>query len=144
MRFYQQLAPTALIHTPRCYFTGDVEEATSEFVLMMEDLAPAEQGDQLRGVTLDQARLAVIEAAKLHASHWGDEGLDDLPWVSNAKAAPPSAADVGSGRRRSGRKSTTALRTGPPRATLRSDAGDKLTVRCWRRDRANSTTARAA
>ncbi len=91
VRFYQQLAPTALIHTPRCYFT-DVDEATSEFVLIMEDLAPAEQGDQLRGVTLDQARLAVIEAAKLHASHWGDEGLDELPWVSNSRAAPPSAA----------------------------------------------------
>ena len=91
VRFYQRrLAPTALIHTPRCYFT-DVDEATSEFVLMMEDLAPAEQGDQLRGVTLAQARLAVIEAAKLHASHWGDEGLDELPWVSNTKAAPAEA-----------------------------------------------------
>jgi hypothetical protein len=91
VRFYQQLAPTALIATPRCYFT-DVDEATSEFVLMMEDLAPAEQGDQLAGVSLDQARLVVVEAARLHASHWGDAGLDELPWVSNAKAAPPSAA----------------------------------------------------
>jgi hypothetical protein len=91
VRFYQQLAPTAQIHTPRCYFT-DVDEATSEFVLMMEDLAPAEQGDQLRGVSLEQARLGVIEAAKLHASHWDDAGLDDLPWVSGSKAAPPSAA----------------------------------------------------
>ena len=78
VRFYQQLAPKALIHTPRCYFT-DVDEATSAFVLMMEDLAPAEQGDQLAGVTLDQARLVVVEAARLHASHWGDEGLDALP-----------------------------------------------------------------
>ena len=92
VRFYQQLAPTALIHTPRCYFT-DVDEVTSEFVLMMEDLAPAEQGDQLRGVSLEQARLAVVEAAKLHASHWGDDGLDALPWVSNTRAAPPSAAN---------------------------------------------------
>lgn len=88
VRFYQQLAPTALIHTPRCWFT-DVDEATSEFVLMMEDLAPAEQGDQLVGVTLDQARLVVVEAARLHASHWGDEGLDALPWVSGSKVAPP-------------------------------------------------------
>lgn len=87
VRFYQQLAPTALIHTPRCYFT-DVEEATSEFVLMMEDLSPAEQGDQLKGVSLDQARLVVLEAAKLHASHWGDDRLDELPWVSGSKAAP--------------------------------------------------------
>lgn len=89
VRFYQQLAPTTLIHTPRCYFT-DVDEATSEFVLIMEDLAPAEQGDQLKGVSLDQARLVVVEAARLHASHWDDGGLDDLPWVSGSKAAPPS------------------------------------------------------
>ncbi len=91
VRFYQELAPTALIHTPRCYF-ADVDEATSEFVLMMEDLSPAEQGDQLIGVSLDQARLVVVEAARLHASHWNDAGLDDLPWVSNARAAPPSLA----------------------------------------------------
>jgi hypothetical protein len=125
VRFYQQLAPTALIHTPRCYFT-DVDEATSEFVLMMEDLAPAEQGDQLRGVTLAQARLAVIEAAKLHASHWGDEGLDALPWVSNAKAAPPSAATPAA---------VASLwqgfkqRYGPRLAPHCADAGDRLTAR---------------
>jgi hypothetical protein len=91
VRFYQQLAPKALIATPRVWFT-DVDEATSDFVLMMEDLAPAEQGDQLRGVSLEQARLVVVEAAKLHASHWNDEGLDELAWVSGSKAAPPSMA----------------------------------------------------
>jgi len=91
VRFYQELAPKALISTPRCYFT-EVDEATSDFVLMMEDLAPAEQGDQLQGVTLDQARLVVREAAKLHASHWNDDGLDALWWVSGSKASPPSMA----------------------------------------------------
>lgn len=92
VRFYQQLAPGALVQTPRCYFT-DVDEATSNFVLMMEDLAPAVQGDQLRGVSLEQARLVVEQAAKLHASHWGDDGLDELPWVSGSKAAPAGAAN---------------------------------------------------
>ncbi len=86
VRFYQDLAPKALIHTPRVYFT-DVDETTSDFVLMMEDLAPAEQGDQLTGVTLEQARLVVVEAAKLHASHWQDPALDEMPWVSGSKAA---------------------------------------------------------
>jgi hypothetical protein len=124
VRFYQQLAPTALIRTPRCYFT-DVDEATSEFVLMMEDLAPAEQGDQLRGVSLDQARLAVIEAAKLHASHWGDASLDELPWVSNARAAPPSAATSGSvGSLWHGFKQRYAPRLQPHWI----DAGDRLTA----------------
>jgi hypothetical protein len=92
VRFYQQLAPKALVQTPRCYFT-DVDEATSAFVLMMEDLAPAEQGDQLAGVTLDQARLVVEQAAKLHASHWADDSLDALPWVSGSSAAPPGVVN---------------------------------------------------
>lgn len=86
VNFYKHLAPTALISTPRVYFT-DVDPATSEFVLMMEDLAPAEQGDQLRGCTLEQARLAVREAANLHASHWDDQALEDLAWLSGTRAA---------------------------------------------------------
>ncbi len=90
VRFYQHLAAGALVSTPRCLF-AEVDEATSEFVLMMEDLSPAKQGDQLHGVTLDQARLAVIQAGRLHASHWNDEGLDHLPWVSGSRAAPAGA-----------------------------------------------------
>ncbi len=94
VRFYQQLAPTARISTPRCWHT-DVDEASCDFVLIMEDLAPAEPGDQLKGVTLDQARQVIVEAAKLHASHWADDRLDALPWVSGSKAAPASAASSG-------------------------------------------------
>ena len=89
VKFYQQLAEKALVQTPRVWFT-DVDEATGEFVLMMEDLAPAQQGDQLKGVTLDQARLVMIQAARLHASFWADDGLDELAWVSGSKAAPAS------------------------------------------------------
>jgi hypothetical protein len=91
VRFYQQLAPTARIRTPRTWF-AEVDEATHDFVLIMEDLAPAEPGDQLKGVSLDQARAVIVEAARLHASHWDDAGLDALPWVSGSKAAPASAA----------------------------------------------------
>lgn len=90
VRFYQQLAPRAQVNTPRCWFT-DTNADGGEFVLMMEDLAPAEQGDQLKGVSLDQAKLVVEQAARLHASFWGDESLDDLPWVQGSKAAPASA-----------------------------------------------------
>lgn len=91
VRFYQHLAGTALVSTPRCHM-AEVDDATGEFVLLMEDLAPAEQGDQLRGVTLEQAERVIDEAARLHASHWGDEGLEELSWVSGTRAAPPSQA----------------------------------------------------
>jgi len=86
VNFYKHLAPTALIATPKVYFT-DVDPATSEFVLMMEDLAPAEQGDQLKGCTIEQTRLAIREAANLHASHWNDAAIEDLAWVSGTRAA---------------------------------------------------------
>lgn len=89
--FYRHLADSALIRTPHCLL-ADVEPNSGEFVLLMEDLAPAEQGDQLRGVSLEQALRVIDEAARLHASHWEDDALDDLPWVSGSRAAPPSAA----------------------------------------------------
>lgn len=91
VQFYRQLSPTALVSTPYCYGTA-LDEASGRFVLMMEDLAPAEQGDQLKGVSLEQARLVVDEAAKLHGSHWGDEAIEDLAWVSGTRAAPSGAA----------------------------------------------------
>lgn len=91
VHFYRELAATARISTPFWYL-AEVDKPSGEFVLLMEDLAPAEQGDQLAGVSLDQARLVIDEAAKLHASHWQDPGLDELPWVSGARAAPPSQA----------------------------------------------------
>ncbi len=87
VKFYQLLQPDARITTPPCYFT-DVNEETHDFVLLMGDLAPAEQGDQLAGVTLDQARLVVKEAAKLHSAFWNDDRLDDYAWVMNTKNAP--------------------------------------------------------
>lgn len=86
VNFYKHLAKTAGINTPRCFFT-DIDDTSHEFVLMMEDLAPAAQGDQLTGVSLDTARLVLEQSAMLHASHWGDDGLDDLPWVQGSKHA---------------------------------------------------------
>jgi hypothetical protein len=92
--FYRELAASARIATPRCYVAA-VEPASGEFVLLMEDLAPAEQGDQLRGVTLDQAGLVVDEAAKLHGSHWGDENLEELAWMvaTRTSTVPPLSPD---------------------------------------------------
>lgn len=86
VRFYQVLQERAGISTPRCYFT-DVDEASHDFVLIMEDMAPAEQGDQLAGVGIETARQVIVEAAKLHAAFWEDDTLDDYPWVSGSKGS---------------------------------------------------------
>jgi hypothetical protein len=79
--FYRDLAHTVDIRTPQCHF-ADIDAATGEFVLVLEDLAPCVQGDQLAGCTVDQAALAMEELAKLHAPRWGDARLAELPWLN--------------------------------------------------------------
>ena len=85
VNFYQKLAVKTNIRTPHCYYAAQDE---SGFAIVLEDLAPACQGDQIIGVSIEQAKLAIVEAAKLHASYWADPLIDTLPWVSGAKAAP--------------------------------------------------------
>jgi hypothetical protein len=79
--FYRDVAPTVDIRVPHCYH-ADWNAGTGDFVLLMEDLAPAQQGNQLSGCDLDQARTAVLELAKLHGPRWGDPALDDIEWLS--------------------------------------------------------------
>lgn len=86
VRFYQTLQPRARISTPGCIFT-DVDETTHDFVLIMQDLAPAQQGDQLTGVDLATAHLVMAEAARLHAAFWNDDSLDAYPWVGGSRDA---------------------------------------------------------
>jgi hypothetical protein len=79
--FYQQLAPNLPIHTPTVYYT-DIEPGTPHFVLLLEDMAPARAGDQLRGCSPDEARVAVGELVGLHAPRWGDPALASLDWLA--------------------------------------------------------------
>jgi aminoglycoside/choline kinase family phosphotransferase len=81
VNFYRLLARTVDIRTPGCHF-ADIDLATGEFVLVMEDLAPAAQGNQMVGCTTAQAALALDELAKLHAPRWGDQRLAALPWLN--------------------------------------------------------------
>jgi hypothetical protein len=72
--FYRELAARIPIAKPRCYF-AEIAGEGPEFALILEDLAPAEQGDQLAGCSLEVARAAVLQLALLHAPTWCDETL---------------------------------------------------------------------
>ena len=78
--FYRDVAHTVAVSRPHCYYAA-VEAGTSRVVLVLEDLAPAEQGDQLAGCSVEQAELAIDEAAKLHGPRWGDPTLAELAWA---------------------------------------------------------------
>jgi Phosphotransferase enzyme family len=87
--FYRELAHTVHVSRPHCYF-ADLEHGTANVVVVLEDLAPAEQGDQIAGCTVEQAELVMDEAAKLHAPRWGDPTLADMAWLNR----PPSGGTV--------------------------------------------------
>ena len=80
VRFYQELRPTLDVQTPGLLFAA-IDPATHGFCLIMEDLAPAVQGDQIAGCSPDQASLAIDQAIKLHAPRWGDASLNDIDWL---------------------------------------------------------------
>ena len=80
VKFYRDLAPTIDMRIARCYY-GDWTEVDGDFVLLLEDLSPAEQGDQTTGCTAVEARIAVLELARLHGPRWNDPALDDIEWL---------------------------------------------------------------
>lgn len=77
--FYRQLAHRAKINTPDVY-VAEIDES-GNFVLLLEDMAPATAGDQMSGMSVADARLAIAEAAKLHAAFWNDQELESQDWV---------------------------------------------------------------
>jgi hypothetical protein len=83
INFYREFAAKLPIRTPHCYF-AEIAANDVDFVLLLEDLAPAKQGDQLRGCTPEQARLAVQEVAKLHIPHLNDPDIETRDWLNRS------------------------------------------------------------
>lgn len=86
--FYRTFPKVAGRITPNALYT-DYDEATNRFALIMEDMAPSVQGDQLKGCNPVEGRLALSAAAVLHAAHWEDPALDDHDWLQGSAKAPP-------------------------------------------------------
>jgi aminoglycoside/choline kinase family phosphotransferase len=78
--FYRELAATVAVRTPRCHYAALAEDGAT-FVLLLDDLSPAVQGDQLAGCAPEPAADAVANLAGLHGPRWCDPSLLDLPWL---------------------------------------------------------------
>lgn len=88
--FYRELAPQLGISLPRCYH-AEIDGEGPEFVLLLEDMQPARQGDQLEGCTAEIARAAVQELVGLQAPSWCDGSLLDYDWLTSPVLADPTA-----------------------------------------------------
>lgn len=80
IRFMRELDATTSVRTPRV-FLADIVSGTAEFVVVMEDLGHLVMGDQVEGVTVAQARDAVLTMADLHAGWWGKVQSSTMDWV---------------------------------------------------------------
>lgn len=82
VRFYEVLAPVLPMATPPVFHVAIDPDDLGRFVLLMADMAPAQQGDQLLGCTPEVAASAVGELVGLHAPRWGDPSLAELEWLN--------------------------------------------------------------
>lgn len=78
--FYRELGPAAGIRIPTMHF-GAADPQSGDFVMLMEDLAPARVGDQLAGCSAQDARSAVGAIAKCHALWWESPRLKSFAWL---------------------------------------------------------------
>jgi hypothetical protein len=91
-RFYDEVAPTLDVRTPRAYVNLADAEA-GRFALLLEDLAPLRSVDQVVGATPGQAERVMRELASLHSAWFEHPSLAALSWMPRVDD-PMSAAIV--------------------------------------------------
>ncbi|GAB91418.1 phosphotransferase [Gordonia rhizosphera] len=74
IRFYREIADTVDAPTPTAY-ASEISDEGTEFVLLLEDMTPAEQGDQILGAGPEVIKAVAVGAAGLHAPRWCDDTL---------------------------------------------------------------------
>lgn len=83
--FYTELVGQLPVSVPTALYAAlDVNQ--TDFVLLMDDLAPARQVDQILGCTVDEAVLIMDQAAALHAASWQRAEWAALPWLQGTAA----------------------------------------------------------
>jgi len=84
-RFYGSLAAQTPVRTPVPYHivceTSPDPAVPETYMLLMEDLGALTEGDQVAGVTVDQARAALVGLAQHHARFWNEAGLEDADFI---------------------------------------------------------------
>ena len=94
VRFYRELAATVAVRAPAAHHVAMTPD-TGDFTLLLEDLAPWRQGDQIAGCTVAQARDAAVNLAGLHGPRWCDPALLDVEGLSiNGPADAALLAEV--------------------------------------------------
>jgi aminoglycoside/choline kinase family phosphotransferase len=78
--FYSEVLPSAPLNAPRAHVAESAEGST-DFVLVLDDLAHLDGADHVAGLSLRRAGRVIDELARFHAWGWGDERQAALPAV---------------------------------------------------------------
>ena len=92
--FYTHIADVVKVPIPHSFYC-DISDDGGDIVLLLADMAPAVQGDQIAGCTAVEAELAARAIAGLHAPTWCDPKWTDFPGL--AMSMPDAAAAKGLG-----------------------------------------------
>lgn len=77
--FYAELAPTVAVRTPGCHLAAAA--GPGEFTLVLDDVTPLVQADQMRGLTPGQAMDCAVNLAGLHGPRWCDPTLERIDGI---------------------------------------------------------------
>ncbi|HKP44777.1 phosphotransferase family protein [Mycobacterium sp.] len=91
VEFYTDVADRVRIPVPGCFYS-DIANDGMDFVLLLADMAPAVQGDQIAGCTPGEAQLAAEALAGLHGPSWCDPVWLGLSAISMPKPGDEAAA----------------------------------------------------
>ncbi len=91
VEFYSAVTGQVAIPVPGC-FHSEISSDGKDFVLVLADMAPAEQGDQIAGCSPAEAELAVEALAGLHGPSWNARQFFDLPSIVMPKPGDEAAA----------------------------------------------------
>ncbi|MEZ0342165.1 phosphotransferase [Mycobacterium sp. pV006] len=81
VRFYTDIAPGLDGPVAHCYHAAyDAESAA--FDLVLSDAAPAVTGDEIRGASPEQARLALTQLGLIHGRLLGNDSLEGADWIN--------------------------------------------------------------
>lgn len=92
--FYTGIADTLAVPLAHCHHCAMADDG-AQFVLLLADMSPAEQGDQIVGCTPAEAELAVTALAGLHGPRWCDPAWLELTATVMPKPDEATARGLG-------------------------------------------------
>jgi hypothetical protein len=80
VRFFNDIAHEVDVPKPECYFAGMDYDAKANIVVL-EDLKRYRAGDQVAGISADEAKMVIDAIVPLHSAYWGKTDSEPLAWM---------------------------------------------------------------